>query len=211
VNHELKRKAHAEFTGWASTYDTHWLNRYLFEPSHAMLLEEVSRLPPGNLLDVGCGTGELANRVSRRGWHVVALDLCESMVHQASHKLNGNGDKVRLTVADSEHLPFADGHFDVVTCANSFHHYPHQEAVVKELYRVLRPGGRLFLLDGWPDHFLGRIIYDLIITRVEGGRVWHRESRHLQAMFRRAGFRSVTQRRTYALFPILLTRGIVPP
>jgi len=210
MNHKLKRRAHVEFSDWAATYDGHWLNRFLFEPSHAMLLEELGGVSPGRALDVGCGTGELANRLARRGWTVVGLDLCETMVHRAWHKLNGNADCVCLTVADSERLPFGTGSFDVVTCANSFHHYPHQETVVRELYRVLRPGGRLFLLDGWPDHFLGRVIYDLVITRVEGGDVRHRGARYLEAVFKRAGFRHVSQRRTYSFFPILLTRGTVP-
>ena len=210
VNHEVKRKAHAEFCDWAATYDAHWLNHFLFEPSHKLLVRELSRMPPGRMLDVGCGTGELASRLAQRGWHVIGLDLCEPMLHRARFKLNGYAGSVRLTVADSEHVPFADGAFDVVTCANSFHHYPHHEAVIRELHRVLKPGGELFLLDGWPDQFVGRIVYDVIITRVEGGKVWHRESREVQAMFQDAGFERVSQKRTYSLFPILLTRGSVP-
>jgi len=210
VNHEVKRKAHAEFCDWASTYDAHWLNHFLFEPSHKLLVRELGSVRPGRMLDVGCGTGELANRLARRGWQVVGLDLCEPMLHRARFKLNGYAGSVRLTVADSEQVPFADGTFDAVTCANSFHHYPHQEAVVRELRRVLKPGGECFLLDGWPDQFIGRIVYDLVITRVEGGHVWHRESRALQTMFQDAGFERVQQKRTYSLFPILLTRGSVP-
>ena len=57
---------------------------------------------------------------------------------------------------------------------------------------------------------MGRVIYDLIITHVEGGDVRHREARHVEAMFKRAGFEHVSQRRTYSFFPILLTRGTVP-
>jgi len=210
VNHETKRKAHVEFTAWATTYDNHWLNRFLFEPSHDLMLKEIRALPAGRLLDIGCGTGELVGRLAWRGWNVIGLDLCETMLHRARFKLNGNASRVRLTVGDSEQLPFGDGVFDAVTCANSFHHYPHQEAVVAEMHRVLRPGGRLLVLDGWPDQFVGRIVYDLIITHFEGGAVWHRESHHMRAMLEQAGFHGVRQRRTYSLFPILLTCGEVP-
>jgi len=210
VLHDHKRKAHAEFSDWAHTYDAHWLNRFLFEPSHTLLLKEFKDLPPGTALDIGCGTGKLAGRMAARGWRVVGLDLCESMLHQARFRLNGHRDSVRLTVGDSEHLPFRSHSFDVVTCSNSFHHYPHQPAVVREMFRILKPGGRLLLLDGWPDQFIGRIVYDVIIARVEGGVVWHRESQDLRAMFRAAGFQDIAQKRTYSLFPILMTRGVVP-
>jgi ubiquinone/menaquinone biosynthesis C-methylase UbiE len=206
--HDLKQKAHAEFSKWATTYDDHWLNHYLFEPSHTLLLSEVRHTQPGRALDIGCGTGELGSRLAARGWQVVGLDLCETMVHEACAKI-GEG-KLCLTVGDSEHLPFAPQSFDLLTCANSFHHYPHQDAVVREMYRVLKPGGRLLLLDGWPDQWMGRIVYDMIITRVEGGNVWHRESHHMREMFEETGFAGITQKRVYSLFPILLTRGTVP-
>ena len=52
---------------------------------------------------------------------------------------------------DSERLPFATGSFDFVTCTNSFHHYPRQNRAVVEMHRVLRPGGRLLIIDGYRD------------------------------------------------------------
>jgi len=208
--HQHKQQAHAEFSDWAESYDSHWLNRFLFEPSHAMILKELGHLSPGRVLDIGCGTGELLSRVAARGWSAVGLDLCEPMLHQARAKLRQPRGAINLAVADSEHVPFEARTFDAVTCANSFHHYPHHEAVVQEMFRVLRPGGVLLLLDGWPDQFIGRIIYDVIITRVEGGNVHHRESRDMRALVDGAGFKDVRQRRTYSLFPILMTRGVVP-
>jgi ubiquinone/menaquinone biosynthesis C-methylase UbiE len=210
VSHDLKQKSHAQFSEWAPTYDNHWLNHFLFEPAHALLLEEAEALTPGDALDVGCGTAELASRLASRRWQVYAMDLCEPMLHQALAKLNGARDSVHLTVGDSEHLPFGDRSFDLITCSNSFHHYPHQEAVIREMFRVLRPGGRLFLLDGWPDKLWGHILYDIIITRVEGGKVRHRRSADVVELFEKTGFQSVSQKQVHALFPILLTRGIVP-
>lgn len=210
MNHESKRKAHAEFSGWAATYDKHWLNRFLFEPSHALLLKELRKVPCGRLLDIGCGTGELASRLARIGWEAVGLDLCEPMLHRAKAKLNGNASRLQLTIADSDAIPFTNNTFDVVTCANSFHHYPHQEIAVCEMFRVLRPGGRLLLLDGWPDHFVGRIVYDFIVARFEGGAVHHRESHHLRGLLQDAGFQHITQKRMYSLLPFILTRGVVP-
>ena len=211
LTHELKEKAQEEFGEWAATYDDSLLNRFLFEPGHAMLLDELAGIRAGaRVLDIGCGTGELARRLARRGCHVVGLDLCEPMLHQVRPKLNGEGARVRLAVGDSEHLPFASGTFDAVTCANSFHHYPDQRAVVREMFRVLRRGGRLLVVDGFRDNLVGRIMYDVIITHVEGD-VWHRDALDMRDLMRSTGFRSVSQsKRTQALFPILLTRGIVP-
>jgi len=211
LTHELKKKAHQEFSGWAETYDDSLLNRFLFEPGHAMLLDALTDLGPGaRVLDIGCGTGELARRLARRGCSVVGFDLCEPMLHQIRPKLYGESARVRLAVGVSEHLPFAARTFDAVTCANSFHHYPDQRAVVREMFRVIRPGGRLLVVDGFRDNLIGRIMYDVIITRVEGD-VWHRNALDMRDLMRAAGFRKVSQsKRTLALFPILLTCGIVP-
>jgi ubiquinone/menaquinone biosynthesis C-methylase UbiE len=209
VTHELKRRAHEEFSGWADTYDSSLLNHFLFEPAHALMLGELDKLKPSRVLDIGCGTGKLAGRLAQRGISVVGLDLCEPMVRQARSKLNGDGSRVRLAVGDSEHLPFAAGAFDAVTCSNSFHHYPNQPAVIREMFRVLGSGGHLLILDGLRDNLIGRIMYDVIITRVEGD-VWHRDAQSMEGMMRTAGFRDIIQvRQGLSLFPLLLTRGTV--
>ncbi len=209
VKHKTKANAHAEFSEWADSYDSDWINHFLFEPAHAILIKELKRHRPGRSLDIGCGTGELATRLARRGWDPVAFDLCENMLQCAKRKTN-HEVCVTLTAGDSEHLPFADASFDAITCANCFHHFPDQQAVLHEMRRVLKPGGRLLVIDGWPDPIVGRVIYDLIITHVEGGDVKHRSARDMQTFFDRAGLREVSHHRHHGPLPLLLTRGTVP-
>ncbi len=209
VKHKVKAKAHAEFSEWADSYDRDWLKHFLFEPAHAMLLKELGRLPRGRSLDIGCGTGELATRLAQRGWQATALDLCESMLRCAKRKTS---DELRVDLAagDSEHLPFPDGAFDVITCANCFHHFPHQQNVLHEMRRALKPGGRLFIVDGWRDRVVGWVLYDLIITHVEGGDVKHRSAEDMRSLFDVAGLQDVSHHRHHGPFPLLLTRGTVP-
>jgi SAM-dependent methyltransferase len=65
-------------------------------------------------------------------------------------------------------LPFADGSFDKIVCTNSFHHYPAHIAALREMRRVLRPGGVLGLVDPRKDHVLGWAAIDLVENAVFG-------------------------------------------
>ena len=108
---------------------------------------------------------------------------------------------------DSERLPFPAGAFDVVTCANSFHHYPHQDGAVDEMHRVLKPGGRLILVDGCRDGPWGWFIYDVCVAGVEGD-VLHASARRVRELFARGGFVETTQKVHRGLAPFLLTEGV---
>jgi ubiquinone/menaquinone biosynthesis C-methylase UbiE len=211
----MKQRASSEFEAWAGSYDRSLLNHFLFRPSYLAFIEELVRWrgadgTPLDLLDIGCGTGTLAAMLigSSLPVHVVGLDFAESMAVVASQKAREAhaGDRARFVRADSEHLPFADASFDVVTCSNSFHHYPDQQACVRQMRRILRPGGRLMIIDGFRDNILGHLTYDLIIGIVEKGvhhATWSQMRRHFEA----AGFADVRQRKINIFFPILMTIG----
>jgi ubiquinone/menaquinone biosynthesis C-methylase UbiE len=98
-----------------------------------------------SVLDIGCGTGELLARLEE--WqpaHLAGLDISANMIAAAREKL---GPQVDLHVGDAESLPWPDGSFDLVTCTNSFHHYPDPTRALAEIKRVLIPGGWLVLAD----------------------------------------------------------------
>jgi len=214
----FKHGAHRQFHDWAHTYDRSLLNRFLFEPAYIALLEELARYRqerrgPIDLLDIGCGTGTFASLVSRQPWdtRVTAVDFVARMCKLAHEKLEGgpaNGMR-RVINADSEHLPFASGSFDVVTCSNSFHHYPHQAEVVREIRRVLRPGGRLVLIDGFRDNAIGWFVFDVVIERIEGS-VHHAPWTHVRRLLTDAGFNIRRQRKINFLFPLLVSVAEAP-
>mgnify|MGYP000912049724 CR=1 FL=1 len=214
--HSMKSRARDRFEAWAITYDRSLLNRFLFLPSYQIFLEELYAWrgesgEPFELLDVGCGTGtfDLMLAASPLKARIVGLDYAPSMCKVARRKAEQTrvGGRLSYVAADSEHLPFADASFDAVTCSNSFHHYPHQQNVVMEMRRVLRPGGRLLLIDGFRDNIVGWMTFDVIIGAVEK-EVFHAPWSTIHRYFEAAGFREIRRRKFNYWFPGLLTVGI---
>ena len=116
----------------------------------------------------------------------------------------------RFVNGDAEHLPFADGSFDVVTCSNSFHHYPHQAHAIREMVRVLRPGGWLMLIDGFRDNVIGWVVFDIFIQRGEStpqAPVHHVPWSVMRQYFAEAGLGDIRQKKEGVLVPIFLTVG----
>ena len=111
----------------------------------------VARVRPGDVvLDVAGGTGDLArafaSRVGPRGL-VVLSDINESMLHQGRDRLLDDGVIVPALLCDGEKLPFADATFDLVSVAFGLRNMTHKESALAEMARVLKPGGRLLVLE----------------------------------------------------------------
>jgi demethylmenaquinone methyltransferase/2-methoxy-6-polyprenyl-1,4-benzoquinol methylase len=104
----------------------------------------IKRLNPAKLLDVASGTGDLALNIQDAMPHakVIATDFCAEMLEHASSR----GVHETL-VADALELPFPDGEFDVVTVAFGLRNMGDYERALKEMRRVLKTGGSLFILD----------------------------------------------------------------
>jgi ubiquinone/menaquinone biosynthesis C-methylase UbiE len=97
------------------------------------------------ILDVGCGTGEITARLAEL-YTITGVDLIERHLELAASRCAAYADRVSFRTADAFALPFAEGAFDVVVCRHMLQAVPRPGEAMAEMVRVLRPGGRLHLL-----------------------------------------------------------------
>jgi ubiquinone/menaquinone biosynthesis C-methylase UbiE len=98
-----------------------------------------ARVAPGSkVLDIGCGTGHLAGELMRRGYDAWGVDFSDGMVRYASEHYGAD----RFQVGDIERIPFADNTFDGVMCLGVVEYLTADEPALREMWRVLKPGGR---------------------------------------------------------------------
>ena len=103
---------------------------------------------PLDALDAGCGTGFLSLELAALGHRVTGVDFAPSMLEIARRKASERGLAVHFEQADAENLPFAGASFDLAISRHVLWTLPHPEAAIDEWKRVLRPGGRLAIVDG---------------------------------------------------------------
>lgn len=123
----------------------------LLSDNTAALVAEFTELEGRTVVDVGSGPGELAEAFRARGARAMALDVDFDEMQLRDRPLEG------AIVADAAQMPFADGTLDVVVSSNVLEHVPDPIAVVKEMGRVVRPGGLVFVnytlwLSPWGGH-----------------------------------------------------------
>ncbi len=154
----VKRESAPGTTGlvvqWAARYDLLiWLVTFGREGHFRQKLLHPARLQPGeSVLDVGCGTGTLAIAAKRSVGPtglVYGIDASLAMIARARNKAKKAGVEVIFERALAESLPFPDARFDVVLSTVMLHHLPRKarEQGVREMRRVLKPGGRLLAVD----------------------------------------------------------------
>ena len=163
-----KENSKAAFNQQAATYDKDIKGQHA-RSLYTVLLEKLSPIPFQSALDLGCGTGEMLKLILQEdvGKELYGIDLSEKMLHVAKSKLP---EQVKLLLGDSEALPFPDNTFDVVYCNDSFHHYPAPMNVLREVHRVLKPGGTFLMGDCWQP-LVGRIIMNFYMRHSKEGDV----------------------------------------
>ena len=134
------------FERWGSRYERSWMQQRLFEPVHTAVLQQAaSRFKPESVLDIGCGSGRLL-RKGHEYWpeaELCGVDPAQKMLEIARQLT----PEARFYLGSGEALPLPDASFDLAFSTISFHHWRDQAAGVREVARVLRPGGSFLLAD----------------------------------------------------------------
>lgn len=111
-----------------------------------------------SLLDIGCGWGLLLKELALMGKNLklFGIDISPEMVIRAKKECK-NYD-IRIVQGSADKLPYQNNQFDIVTCILSFHHHPDSLKSLKEMYRVLKPEGKLILLDQFNDGIIRKMM-----------------------------------------------------
>ncbi|HTP32969.1 MAG TPA: class I SAM-dependent methyltransferase, partial [Candidatus Acidoferrales bacterium] len=131
-------------------------SRYM-EKDARSFYERLDVAPGAHLLDVACGSGQLALIAAREGVHVTGVDIAENLVERAQARAAAEDLPARFRVADAESLPFADAGFDVVVSLVGAMFAPRPELVAKELARVCVPGGTIAMANWTAEGFVGKM------------------------------------------------------
>jgi ubiquinone/menaquinone biosynthesis C-methylase UbiE len=129
----------------------------LMEGGAREFYERLAVTPGSQLLDVACGSGQLALMAAKDGIEVTGVDLAGNLVERARARAQAEGLRARFKEADAEALPFEDASFDVVVSLIGAMFAPRPQVVAQEMLRVCVPGGTIAMANWTPQGFIGQI------------------------------------------------------
>ena len=173
---------------WAPEADGKgWTYNYL-RKAQASLISILDLKENINFLDIGCGTGwaigQVANLINDKG-EFYGVDLSPKMIEKAKENFHDKNN-FHFIEANSESIPLDDNMFDIIICTNSFHHYLHPDKAMKEIHRLLKASGKIYILDPTADTLFIKLI-DKIIKMLESAHVKMYSTEEFKELMTNAG------------------------
>ena len=161
------------FNNIAGRYDflNHFLSLGIDKIWRKIAIKEVIANGPKTILDVATGTGDMAIAASAAApdAQITGVDIAAQMLDEGRKKLTGSklNDKIQLLLGDSEQLPFKENSFDSIMCAYGVRNFEHLEKGLREMQRVLQPGGKLVILEfSQPTGFAVKQLYNFYFSNI---------------------------------------------
>ncbi|WP_026733954.1 class I SAM-dependent methyltransferase [Fischerella sp. PCC 9605] len=170
----------------ANLYDRRWSTYIAKTLSFLKTWAHIS--PEATVLDIGCGTGEFERLLLTENPQqmITGVDISEEMLLVAKQKCRAYPNVSFLTASASA-LPFANNSFDVIVSASTFHYFDDPETSLKEMRRVLKPDGKVVILDWCKDYLLCRIC-DFVLKFVDPAYKQCYTQREFHSLFTSAQF-----------------------
>lgn len=156
-------QAGTEMDGLKSRMKATWMSgdfdkiAKVIESAAEEFIADLALIPGANVLDVACGSGNLALPAARAGAIVTGVDIAPNLLETAARRARAEGLKIQFNEGDAEQLPYADASFDTVVTMFGAMFAPRPDVTARELLRVLRPGGRLAMANWTPGGFIGQM------------------------------------------------------
>jgi ubiquinone/menaquinone biosynthesis C-methylase UbiE len=187
---DFAQKSRENYNLKAINYDNTFDGKFT-ERFKELLLDEILIEANGNILDVACGNGRLlkmiSNKYNIKGY---GIDISEKMIEYAKT----NCPNMTFQVNSCEETPFDNQMFDVITVCAAYHHFPNVKAFAKEVNRILKPYGRLYIAEVYYP-FIIRFICNPFIPLSKAGDVKFYSPKEIQSNFEAYGFKHNTYKR----------------
>lgn len=198
---ENSDKKNFKFDKRASVYDTHIEGR-LSEKAYHLITDNIKIDPDDKVLDVGCGTGTILKRLNDlcriQGF---GIDIEEEMIKQAKSKL----PQMNIQKCDCGNTPFENEMFDHVIACMTFHHFHDQMAFAKEMSRILKKGGRLYLVDPKLPGLFRKIVNSILIIHNIAGKF--NTNQEISSIFNPYGL-VIEQEKESGIFQLIVLKKI---